>query len=88
MRLAPGDDDHWQARGVCKDYDPDLHFPIGTSGPALLQTEQAKANCRRCPVVDQCLQWALDSGEAGVWGNTTEDERRAINRRGSHVLAA
>ncbi|MER7167247.1 WhiB family transcriptional regulator [Micromonospora sp. NPDC000207] len=75
--------DRWRDRGVCRDDDPELHFPIGTSGPALLQTEQAKANCRRCPVIDQCLQWALGSNtEYGVWGGMTEDERRAVKRRG------
>jgi WhiB family redox-sensing transcriptional regulator len=48
-----------------------------------LQTEQAKAVCRRrCPVQEQCLQWALDTGQSiGVWGGTSENERRALKRR-------
>ncbi|TLQ42328.1 WhiB family transcriptional regulator [Streptomyces marianii] len=37
---------------------------------------------RRCPVIEQCLQWALESGqESGVWGGLSEDERRALKRR-------
>jgi WhiB family redox-sensing transcriptional regulator len=73
----------WRHHAVCRDEDPELFFPIGTSGPALLQVEQAKAVCRRCPVTDECLQWALDSGQdAGVWGGMSEEERRALKRRG------
>ncbi|MFI8857804.1 WhiB family transcriptional regulator [Streptomyces prasinus] len=74
--------DDWRTRATCRDEDPDLFFPIGTSGPALLQTEQAKAVCRRCPARQQCLDWALDTGQSlGVWGGTSETERRALKRR-------
>ncbi|MDF3301261.1 WhiB family transcriptional regulator [Streptomyces tropicalis] len=74
--------DDWREHAACRDEDPDLFFPIGTSGPALLQAEQAKAVCRGCPVQERCLQWALDTGQAiGVWGGTGENERRALKRR-------
>ncbi|WP_320772959.1 WhiB family transcriptional regulator [Streptomyces sp. CRN 30] len=74
--------DNWREHAACRDEDPDLFFPIGTSGPALLQTEQAKAVCHRCPVREQCLRWALDTGQSiGVWGGTGENERRALKRR-------
>ncbi|CAL9614700.1 WhiB family transcriptional regulator [Streptomyces sp. enrichment culture] len=74
--------DNWRNRAACRTEDPDLFFPIGTSGPALLQTEQAKAVCRRCPVQQQCLDWALETGQSiGVWGGTSENERRALKRR-------
>ncbi|MDX3568718.1 WhiB family transcriptional regulator [Streptomyces sp. ID05-47C] len=55
---------------------------MGTSGPALLQTEQAKAVCRRCPVRARCLEWALETDQSlGVWGGTSETERCALKRR-------
>ncbi|MFJ7175845.1 WhiB family transcriptional regulator [Streptomyces massasporeus] len=75
--------DNWRDHAACRHEDPELFFPIGTSGPAALQTEQAKAVCRRrCPVQEQCLQWALDTGQSiGVWGGTSENERRALKRR-------
>ncbi|MGD0687485.1 MAG: WhiB family transcriptional regulator, partial [Streptosporangiaceae bacterium] len=67
---------------ACQDEDPELFFPIGNTGPALVQIEEAKAVCRRCPVLDSCLQWALDSGQdSGVWGGLSEDERRDLKRR-------
>lgn len=80
----------WRHHAVCRDEDPELFFPIGTAGPGLLQVEQAKAVCRRCTVTDECLQWALESGQdAGVWGGMSEEERRAVKRRGGlRVLRA
>jgi WhiB family redox-sensing transcriptional regulator len=73
----------WRHRAICRHVDPELFFPIGTTGPAAVQVEEAKAVCRRCPVVNDCLQWALSSGQdAGVWGGLDEDERRALRRRG------
>lgn len=74
---------NWRTRAACAKEDPDLFFPIGSTGPALLQIEEAKAVCnRRCPVIERCLQWALESGtDDGVWGGLSEDERRALKRR-------
>ena len=47
----------WRHRSACLDEDPELFFPIGNTGPALLQIEEAKAVCRRCEVREQCLSW-------------------------------
>lgn len=72
----------WRHRAACLDEDPELFFPIGNTGPALHQIEQAKVVCHRCPVLETCLKWALESGQdAGVWGGLSEDERRALRRR-------
>ena len=72
----------WRHTAACLDEDPELFFPIGNTGPALLQIDEAKAVCRRCPVVDTCLKWAIETGQdAGVWGGLSEDERRALKRR-------
>ncbi|MFI0515829.1 WhiB family transcriptional regulator [Streptomyces sp. WSLK1-5] len=69
-------------RAACVDEDPELFFPIGDTGPALLQIEEAKAVCRRCPLIESCLESALERGEAaGVWGGLSEKERRSLKRR-------
>jgi WhiB family redox-sensing transcriptional regulator len=78
----------WRHRALCRDEDPELFFPIGTSGPAVTQIEQAKSVCQRCPVVQSCLDWALRSGQdSGVWGGLSEDERRALKRRQTRTRA-
>jgi WhiB family redox-sensing transcriptional regulator len=85
----------WRHEAACREVDPELFFPIGNTGPALLQIDEAKQVCRRCSVMDECLRWAIDSGQdAGVWGGMSEDERRALKRRTirlrarAHVLSA
>jgi WhiB family redox-sensing transcriptional regulator len=72
----------WRHAAACRDEDPELFFPIGNTGPALLQIDEAKAICGVCSVTEDCLQWALDTAqEAGVWGGLSEDERRLVRRR-------
>jgi WhiB family redox-sensing transcriptional regulator len=71
----------WRDEAACLHTDPDLFFPVSTTGPALRQADEAKRICRTCPVRTPCLTWALDQGNfSGIWGGTTEDERRAIRR--------
>ena len=72
---------NWRDHAACSYTDPDLFFPVSTSGPALRQIEEAKRVCQGCPARTPCLEWALDhSVAAGIWGGTTEDERRALRR--------
>jgi hypothetical protein len=40
---------------------------------------EAKAICSKCPVVDTCLSLNIDE-QYGIWGNTTERERRILRR--------
>ena len=79
----------WRHHALCRDEDPELFFPIGTTGPAAVQVEEAKVVCSRCSVTEACLEWALESGQdSGVWGGTSEDERRALTRSRSAVRTA
>lgn len=79
----------WRSQAACLTEDPELFFPIGNTGPALVQIEEAKAVCRRCDVVETCLKWAMESGQdAGVWGAMSEDERRALKRRTARARRA
>ena len=72
----------WWARAACASADPELFFPISYSGPALRQVARAKAICARCPIRQECLRYALDTGSIqGVWGGMTEGERQRLARR-------
>ena len=79
----------WRHEASCRDVDPELFFPIGTSGPALAQIAAAKAICETCAVREPCLSWALETAQdAGVWGGMTEEERRALRRTRSSQRVA
>lgn len=76
----------WVRQAACRDEDPELFFPLTPGGPALHEVARAKAVCARCEVRGECLRYALETGQSsGVWGGTTEMERRAF-RQGRVLL--
>lgn len=67
----------WVRRAACRGMDPAIFFPLTDE-----EAEQALAVCRGCSVRQECLEYALAAKERyGVWGGTTERERRRILRR-------
>ena len=81
-RTHDWDVDDWRDRASCRAVDPDLFFPVGTTGLALVQIENAKAVCGACDVQAACLEFALATNqESGVWGGTSEEERRKLRRQ-------
>jgi WhiB family transcriptional regulator, redox-sensing transcriptional regulator len=74
--------DAWRAHASCRDTDPDLFFPVGTTGPAISQIEAAKAVCRECEAQGPCLEFALATNQdTGIWGGTSEEERRKLRKQ-------
>jgi WhiB family redox-sensing transcriptional regulator len=72
----------WRRDAICRDTDPDLFFPVGTTGNALVQIDRAKEVCDQCPVKVDCLDYALETNQdSGIWGGTSEEERRVLRRR-------
>jgi WhiB family redox-sensing transcriptional regulator len=68
--------DEWASQASCSGADPDALFVRGKA------QHDAKAVCKTCPVLAQCLAEALDNRtEFGVWGGMTERERRALLRK-------
>jgi WhiB family transcriptional regulator, redox-sensing transcriptional regulator len=75
--LVPGE--HWRSLAACQFAEPDLFFPISSSGPSGPQVAQAKAICAGCRVRRQCLAFALRTHQVhGVWGGLTEQERHPL----------
>ncbi|MDH2424715.1 WhiB family transcriptional regulator [Sphaerisporangium sp. TRM90804] len=66
----------WMRWSSCGETDPDLFHPEDSNAA---QAEQAKSVCRRCPVRDECLDYALGNREEfGVWGGLSPVERRRL----------
>jgi hypothetical protein len=40
--------------------------------------KEAKALCGECPYKARCLEFALKNHEQGIWGGTTERDRRKL----------
>ncbi|MGB9112983.1 MAG: WhiB family transcriptional regulator [Acidimicrobiales bacterium] len=80
-RTIDWDIDDWRDRAECRDTDPDLFFPVGTTGQAIEQIEAAKAVCFACTARTECLEFALATNqESGVWGGASEEERRKLRK--------
>lgn len=63
----------WHADGACHEHPDVTWFPARGES-----TEPAKAVCRDCLVRSECLIFAIDHDEQGIWGGTSAQERRVI----------
>ena len=64
---------------TCAQTDPELYFPP-PGGQEKFQNDNVRARdlCLDCPWQSECLQWALDNNEWGIWGGTTDSMRDVI----------
>jgi WhiB family redox-sensing transcriptional regulator len=70
----------WMAEGNCRFEPPATFFPSDGVG-----VEVAKRICATCPVKEPCLEYALEYRiDHGVWGGTSERQRRRILRKRGH----
>ena len=69
----------WRKQAACRGLDVEAFYPV-TEDEA--DAAEAKAVCDICPVRQACLEHALANREReGIWGGTTERERRRIVRQ-------
>jgi WhiB family redox-sensing transcriptional regulator len=66
----------WKEEGRCKTIDSKIFF-----SEIQAHTREALNACMECRVKDECRDYAIANQEHGVWGGTTERQRRAILRR-------
>ena len=74
MQTRDDHDDRWMQSGLCRHVSPSTFFPNDGVG-----VEVARRICASCPVQSPCLEYALrERIDHGVWGGTSERERRRI----------
>ncbi|HMS87380.1 MAG TPA: WhiB family transcriptional regulator [Acidimicrobiales bacterium] len=74
--------DEWRRTAACRDTDPDLFFPVGTTGPAIEQIANAQAVCNPCDSKAACREFAIATNQdSGIWGGTSEEERRQLRKK-------
>lgn len=76
----------WYVQARCRGVDTRVFYcdpeEVGQSGYASNRAvERAKEFCAECPVVLECLNYALDNEKFGVWGGMSERERKTLRRR-------
>jgi len=70
---------YWPDGALCAQSDSEQWFPPPGGTP-----EPAKAICRRCPLVQECLDYALAHNiRYGIWGATTAVERAQLRKAAS-----
>jgi WhiB family redox-sensing transcriptional regulator len=78
----PGVRDPWWHSAACAGHDPELFFPAHHER---WKTRRAKQICNRCPVIEECRDYATPKRLLdGIWGGLTASERdrmRRANRR-------
>jgi WhiB family redox-sensing transcriptional regulator len=66
----------WQGQALCTQVDNDIFFPDKGGS-----TREAKSICGGCPVISDCLAYALRHDERwGIWGGKSERDRRRLRR--------
>jgi WhiB family redox-sensing transcriptional regulator len=78
LQAIPNSD--WKDKAACNGYPDELFFPVGDINET--HVEMALEICAGCKVVEECLEYALESNQrAGIWGGTTETERKSLRRK-------
>lgn len=70
----------WRDHAACSGLPHSVFFPVGDDMEAAIAN--AKKICAICAVSDDCLEFALETNQrAGVWGGSSEEDRRALRRK-------
>lgn len=66
----------WSAKAACRGIEAGVFYPISEEDALI-----AKSICSGCSAREDCLEFALTNRENnGVWGGSTERERRRMLR--------
>ncbi|MFG3287227.1 WhiB family transcriptional regulator [Streptomyces sp. NPDC048179] len=80
-------EEEWRYEAACAGNATNLFFPVGTSAEALAQEREAKQVCATCSVMAECLEFAMETGQQGVWGGTNDEERRRLRKNQRRAAA-
>jgi len=70
----------WYKDGLCLSQEQDIFFPERGAS-----TRKAKAICRTCPVIEDCLDFFVrHEQEYGIWGGVLQNSRRILIKQKSN----
>lgn len=90
--LVPSDYPDFFSEGdpPCSTADPEAFYAQDLDGlrtAVYFNESGAKAVCKECPYMIRCLEYAVKNNEIGIWGGTTEGERRSIRQKLRHGIS-
>jgi hypothetical protein len=69
----------------CRDLDTNIFFDVEEKRNSVKMQEdfdsKTRPICGSCPVWEECLNWAYNNKEVGVWGGLTTVERQSLKAR-------
>lgn len=84
--------EEWQEQAACRAYENTLFFGPDSSESELEKQgreARAKAICQTCPVLEPCLEFAMETNQKyGIWGGLTDKERASLKRRRARARRA
>jgi WhiB family redox-sensing transcriptional regulator len=90
--MDPVDKLDWQEEAACRAYENILFFgpEQGESDIERQNREaRAKAICHQCPVIEPCLEFAMETNQKyGIWGGLSDKERASLKRRRARARRA
>jgi hypothetical protein len=69
----------WRKQSACRGLDTNMFFV--NAGQTVKATNIKKQLCKKCVVRKSCLQYALDNKCKGIWGGTSEHERKKFGKK-------
>ena len=79
--FLPVETRNWALKALCRNLNTDAFFPARGEN-----TTHIKMICKACPVVKPCLEYAMRNSEKfGIWGGTSERERRKMRSSKYHI---
>ena len=90
--MDPVDKLDWQEEAACRQYDNFVFFGL-EQGESDIERQarenRAKAICHTCPVIEPCLEFAMETNQKyGIWGGLTDKERASLKRRRARARRA
>jgi WhiB family redox-sensing transcriptional regulator len=70
----------WLEYANCKSADTRVFFILREDKDQRQRRAAAYAICKVCPVQRECLEYAIVNNEVGIWGGTSERDRRLMRR--------
>lgn len=66
----------WILKSICSPDQVNLFYSVIEE-----EIQEARRFCLNCPVIEECFQYAIEHHEEGVWGGTSEKQRRRLFSR-------